>query len=91
MQKDRVGKATDREDHATDLDYAHEALDDLTSALEEVPEAYEVFRHLSYEEQAGLAEWIGKADNPRNRKRRVRMICAVLTRTGSGASPPKDF
>lgn len=84
MQQDRIDTPTDRVDHA------HEALDDLTSALEEIQEAYDVFRHLSYEEQAGLAEWIGKADNPRNRERRVRMICAVLTRTSKEAAPPKE-
>lgn len=84
MQKDRIGTATDRVDHAT------EALNELTSALEEIPDAYDVFRHLSYEEQAGLAEWIGKADNTRNRERRVRMICAVLTRTSRESASQKD-
>ena len=84
MQKDRIGTATDGVDHAT------QALDDLTAGLEEFPEAYDVFRHLSHEEQAGLVEWIDRADNPKNRKRRVKMICAVLTRTSRETEPQKN-
>ena len=85
MQKDSIGTPIDRDDHAT------QALNDLTSTLEEYPEVDAVFRHLSHEEQAGLVEWIDKADNPKNRKRRVRMICAVLTRTGKEGLALKDL
>ena len=72
------------------VEHAVEALDELTAALMEVPQAYEVFVRLSAQEQVGLIEWIDDAVNPRNRRRRIGMICAVLARTGSGTTARDD-